>query len=198
MLAEVNKQTSDPSAYYAAQDAWVQTYTGIAYPFLEPHPDYIDIEDIAQALSKQCRFSGHVREFYSVAQHCVIGSYHVPAEYALEFLMHDATEAYLVDIPRPIKYSGWVGRYIELEELQWKAIAEKFNLAAELPKCVKEVDNRMLMTEQRDLMGRQAKPWADKAEPLEKTIYPVPPLAAYIQFIARFKKLMRERKQSVA
>lgn len=180
---------------YSAADAWIQTYTGVAFPILNPTPDFIEIADIAHALSNLCRFAGHTRSFYSVAQHSILVSKIVPPEFALEGLMHDAPEAYVVDLPRPLKHSGMVDGYHEIEGRVWAAIAKKFDLSYVLPKCVKEADTIMLLTEQRDLMGRQAKPWADKATPLECHILPCPPEAAKERFMARFTKLVRERKQ---
>ena len=86
-----------------SKPGWVQTVTGKAFYPLKPDPSLISIEDIAWALSMQCRFAGHVLHFYSVAEHCVYISNSVPMEDALWGLLHDATEAYLTDVPRPLK-----------------------------------------------------------------------------------------------
>src|SRR5262249_40410739 len=89
----------------AAQSrAWIRTYPcGVHATPLQPTTAMLRIEDIAQGLAHECRFNGHVREFYSVAEHCVRVSWLVPQAFALEGLLHDASEAYLKDVPSPLK-----------------------------------------------------------------------------------------------
>src|ERR1017187_10636100 len=77
----------------------ITTFSGIHFWPLLPNPADIRIEDIAHALSNQCRFAGHAREFYSVAEHSVRVSQLCPPEDALWGLLHDASEAYLTDVP---------------------------------------------------------------------------------------------------
>ncbi|MCD3082574.1 deoxyribonucleoside 5-monophosphate phosphatase [Salmonella enterica subsp. enterica serovar Enteritidis] len=83
--------------------SFIQTLSGKQFDYLSATIDDIDIEDIAVALSNICRFSGHLPEFYSVAQHSVLCSQLVSPEFAFEALMHDAAEAYCQDIPAPLK-----------------------------------------------------------------------------------------------
>ena len=110
---------------------WIQTHSGKAfYPFA-PRPDDIDIEDIAHALAHQCRFGGHVSKFYSVAQHCVLIARVLHAQgfdkrTILAGLLHDATEAYLVDLPSPVK--NMLPGYRDAENRLAAVIAEKFDL----------------------------------------------------------------------
>jgi hypothetical protein len=85
---------------------WMQTFTGRAFYPLDPRPEDIDPVDIAHALSLICRYGGHSSRFYSVAEHCVLMSHAVAPEHALWALLHDATEAYLGDMIRPLKRSG--------------------------------------------------------------------------------------------
>lgn len=134
-------------------EAWIQTATGLKYPLLNPQPSDFNIRDIARALSHVCRFSGHCTEFYSVAQHSFLCSLMVDLPHRLDALMHDASEAYLGDVSRPLKHSPVMAGYRELEILTEQRIAEQFGLNFPFPPCVKEVDNRMLMTERRDLLG---------------------------------------------
>jgi len=176
-------------------DCRIQTYTGIYFDVLEPNPNDVNIEDIAHAISNQCRFTGHVKTFYSVAEHSVRASYLVPKELALCALMHDATEAYLVDLPSPIKRHSELGKYFRpIENTLWQAIATHFNLPLEIPKEVHDVDNIMLLTEKRDLMDGNkgmsdyARKWVvgDGLEPLETTIVPCLPETAEKAFLIRF------------
>jgi hypothetical protein len=134
---------------------WLELQSGKRWYVMDPQAKDVDIQDIASALSKVCRFGGHTRHFYSVAQHCVLGAEMIKADLrnskaAFHFLLHDASEAYLVDIPRPVKQL--MPTYKELEDMTQQVIAEKFNLDFPFPAYVHEVDNRMLVTEQRDLL----------------------------------------------
>lgn len=123
------------------------TYTGKVIYVMDPNPDDICIEDIAHALSNTCRYSGHCRQFYSVAEHCVNVSYMVPKEYALLGLLHDSAEAYLTDIPRPFKRE--IPGYESIEDKVLRAILKSFNIPfTDLPKEVKVADNCILGIEQ--------------------------------------------------
>lgn len=136
---------------------WIQTYTGRKFDPTNPEPEDVDIVDIAHALANNCRFTGHTHKHYSVGQHSVLGSYIVPPEYALHFLLHDASEAYLSDISKPVKRV--LPDYREMEwKVQW-AIMEKFGLNGKLPGVVKLVDSLMCFTEKRDLMGKEPADW---------------------------------------
>lgn len=131
--------------------AWIRTYTGRnVYP-LAPHEDDIDIEDIAHALSMQCRFGGHTREFYSVAQHCVLMCERVRGVYgdqdALAVLLHDASEAFLVDFVRPVKEV--MPGYAAAEDRLMKVINSKYGVVIDARKAamIKELDNAILYDE---------------------------------------------------
>jgi hypothetical protein len=104
--------------------------------------DMIMIDDIAHALSQQCRFGGHLPEYYSVAQHSVIISYIVPDHLKMAALLHDAAEAYVLDIPRPIKVN--LPGYKEMEERILKLIFQKFDLDYALMQEIKAFDDSML------------------------------------------------------
>lgn len=118
-------------------------HTGILFDVFNPKESDIDIEDISHALSNLCRYGGHCPKFYSVAQHCVLCSYQpgTPQE-RLEFLLHDASEAYLIDLPRPIKRN--MPNYIEIEEKLLKVIFGHYKLNYPLSKKVHEVDDLIL------------------------------------------------------
>lgn len=106
--------------------SYIQTLSGKHFNYLDIQHDDIVIEDIATALSHLCRFAGHLPEFYSVGQHSVLTSHLVPQEFALEALLHDAAEAYLQDIPSPLK--RLLPDYQVIEARVDAAIRQKFGL----------------------------------------------------------------------
>ena len=146
----------------------------------------MNIEDIASSLSKQCRFGGHCSRFYSVAEHSVLVSHCVPAEHALAALLHDATEAYCVDVPRPLKMM--LEGYAEIEARIWHAVAYRFSLPLDLPQCVKDADNAVLMAEKQALMPNSSGQWPDVA-PAPVKISAFGPDNARLYFMARFAAL---------
>lgn len=123
----------------------IEILGGVFIDVLNPDPDAIHIEAIAHALAQQVRFAGHCIRPFSIAEHSINVSYVVPPEDALAGLMHDATEAFLVDIPTPIK--RLLPRYYEIEENLYQVIATKYGLPGQLPESVKEADARMAITE---------------------------------------------------
>lgn len=148
---------------------WMQTVSGKAVWPLDPRPEEIDLEDIAHALSMQCRYAGHCRKFYSVAEHSVLLSRAMPTvELKRWALLHDATEAYLVDLPRPVKRN--MPYYAVAEEYLMAAIAERFGLSGEMPPEVKDADNRILVDEMRQLMRTPPMAWDIPDEPLGVSI----------------------------
>lgn len=117
----------------------ILTYTGKRVHLLEPDPDTIFIEDIAHHLSMQNRFNGATAYPYSVAAHSLyMAKYLVEPEYALQALMHDATEAYIGDMVKPLKDS--MPEFEEVEAVLWEVLAEKYELPPELHESVHEAD----------------------------------------------------------
>ncbi len=169
---------------------WLQTYTGRAFYPLDPDPDSIVIEDIAHALSLQCRFTGHVRTFYSVGEHSVRLSLIVPMADRLWGLMHDASEAYMVDLARPIKRHSELGTiYKQIEAGLMRAICQRFGLPPQEPASIEQADRTMLVTEKRDLLGPEPRPWTHQDEPLADQIHPWTSAAAESCFLDRFIRL---------
>lgn len=167
---------------------WMQTYTGRRFYPLDPRPDEIDPADIAHALSMLCRYAGHVDRFYSVAEHCVLMSEAVAPEHALAALLHDATEAYVVDVPRPLK--RYLPDYRDIEDRVWYAIARRFGLELEVPAAVKEVDTRILLTERDALMPNTRYSWAqDGMVPLPVSIEAWSPGEAEGRYLSRLEEL---------
>lgn len=132
-------------------NAYLETHGGLMLDVLNPKPEGISIEAIAHGLAHICRFGGHTIRHYSVAEHSVWVSQLVPPEFALQGLMHDATEAYLCDLPSPIK-KLWPEYYV-MEAKLHAVIAEKFGFSPEMPDEVKTADARICITEKIALIG---------------------------------------------
>lgn len=129
----------------------IRTFTGIYMNVFEPTPEMINIEDIAHALAQQPRFGGHLPQRYSVAQHSINCSYLAETfEEKLDAIMHDASEAYLLDIPRPIKQR--LTNYKEIENKLMLMIAEKFGFQYPMTEAIKQIDEQMLECEWHYLM----------------------------------------------
>lgn len=114
----------------------------------DPRPDEIHIDDIARQLSRLCRFGGGNRRWLSVAEHCWICSQIVPEEVALEALLHDASEAYIGDVIRPMKYLPIYGDiYLKVEAGIERCVADRFNLQYPWPKDVRWADEAVVGAE---------------------------------------------------
>lgn len=165
---------------------WMQTASGKQFWPLDPRVDEIDIEDIAHALSMQCRYAGHCLQFYSVAEHCCHISDACSSEHALWGLLHDASEAYLTDVIRPIKSS--LTGYKAIEQRLMACICERFGLPIEQPEIVSELDRRILGNECTGVMALPPVPWKTTDNPLPNLKY-LPcwhPSMARQQFLTRF------------
>jgi uncharacterized protein len=170
------------------EGAWMTTFTGKKFHFLNPQPDEIDIVDIAHHLSLLCRFTGAVRSFYSVAEHSIRVAQIVPRGLELAALLHDAAEAYINDISRPVKYSHKIE---ETEKIISRAIGSKFGVDFSDPR-IKQADNVLLATEARDLMPNTFG-WAELPEPLSKRIYPHNSAFAEGIFLGMFNFYLSEK-----
>ena len=176
--------------------SWIQTISGVAFDLVDSVKQEYRIEDIAHALSNLCRFNGHTREFYSVAQHSVLVSYtvelavfdqqeQIPIESrggpeaveelriaGLWGLLHDASEAYLGDVTSPLKTALRktpfdVSTYDRLEAQIMSGVCLAFGLPPVQPALVREMDLRILATERRDVMRANcARDWQLRYEPL--------------------------------
>jgi len=170
------------------------------FHFDNPEASTFEISDIAHALSLLCRFTGHVREFYSVAQHCTLASYLVPNELALPTLLHDSAEAFINDLSSPLKHC--LPEYMALEKRVEAAVFEKLGVAEYfIPKMhpyIKHADLVMLATEQRDLMPPAAHEWAvlHGIEPARDPIRPWGPVDAAWRFLARYEDLTFARQRT--
>ena len=174
----------------------MQTYTGEVFDFANPTPDMINIRDIAHALSLTCRYGGHCVSHYSVAQHSV----HClecarrdmqSMEVKKWALLHDASEAYIGDLPRAPK--SLLPCFQALEDMIHQVIAERFNLSWPMPPQVKAYDNAVLIAE-RDTVLPAINPelWApyDHLEPAIVRIRPAwDALYAETRFLNAFESL---------
>jgi 5'-deoxynucleotidase YfbR-like HD superfamily hydrolase len=158
---------------------FIETFSGRTFAPLHPNFADVRIEDVAHALSNQCRYSGHCRFHYSVAEHSVRVAELLAAEgedtvTQLWGLLHDASEAYLVDLPTPLKLDPlFASVYRRAERRLMRAVCKRFSLPEREPAAVREADRRMLATEVRDLMHGDrdywkkidAVPWHDRIRP---------------------------------
>src|SRR5664280_563271 len=152
-------------------DGSITTFSGIRFWPMLPNPADIRIEDIAHALINQCRFGGHAREFYSVAEHCVRVSQNCRPEDALWGLLHDASEAYLSDVPSPMKELPEFEAYRAAERNLQGTIAARFGLSTEQPRSVTEADRAVLGIEIRDLLRPSGSPQPERpAQKIKLTI----------------------------
>lgn len=168
----------------------VFTFSGAFIHPLKPDPELIRIEDIAHSLANQCRFTGHVRKFYSTAQHSVYVSRIVPAEWKLWGLLHDASEYLMSDIASPVKWQTEFGKvYREAEDAITLVICERFGLRTDLgtkPPEVARADKLTLWAEVRDLMPMDP---PEGAEAWETQIRPWLPEEAEARFLDQFNEL---------
>ncbi len=174
---------------------WIQTFTGRKFHPLDPRAEDLEIVDVAHALSHQCRYAGHCRYFYSVAQHSLLVSEHVPAEHALWGLLHDATEAYLVDLPKPLKQAMPI--YGEIEKRLMAVICERWGLPPDEPDAVKLVDRRILADEAKKLLGPVPADWGHTDPPLGIDIVPMTSIEAKWRFLERFEDLLKLRTAGI-
>ena len=142
-------------------EAWIETYTGKQFDLLETTLDMIDIEDIAHSLAGYPRFTMHTKFPYPVGQHTRLGSYLVPKVHALRFLLHDASEAYLGDMSRPLKHFTPIGlAYQKVEKPLQRLIYKKFGIFGPDPDAIHDIDTQMLYAEKKALM--HGAPWPHK------------------------------------
>lgn len=173
--------------------SWMQTASGGKFYFDNPQLDSVKVEDIAHALANICRFGGHCRHHYSVAQHSVLVSMLVPREQALAALFHDASEAYLGDVVHPLKCDWTMADYRALERRVQSTIEAKLNLPLGSTHTaeIKAADLAMLAREREALLPDQETPWdvLEGVEPADINIFPMSPESARELFMLRYQQL---------
>jgi hypothetical protein len=168
---------------------WIHTYTGRKFTPLAPNADDISLEDIAHALSMKCRYSGHCTAFYSVAEHSVLVASKAPPHLALRALMHDAHEAYLVDLAAPLKGAEEFTGVCDVEKRLDKAIAKRFGLPYPIKNQeIDRLDKRILLDEGQTLMLRGTEGWNVTGPALGVNIQALPPHTAKMRFKRAFAR----------
>jgi hypothetical protein len=166
---------------------WMQTFSGRAFWPMDPRPEEICIEDIAHALSQICRYLGHCIRFQSVAEHSVLLYRAVPQELKRAALMHDSPEAYVVDLPRPIK--PFIRQYKYVERDVAEAIKKKYKIDDLYPPALAKYDTRILVDEQQQNMAPPPMPWESAdLEPLGVKLEFWSPQVAEIMFLSAFRE----------
>lgn len=204
--ADIATTTFGPlDKYVAANDNvpqrhgdWMQTYSGRKFWPMDPRPEEVHIEDIAHALSLQCRYAGHCIQFYSVAEHSCHVALWLLREYgpmtAMYGLLHDASEAYLVDVPRPVK--PYLVGYKDAETRVQDAVHVRFGLGVGMPKAVKEADDRIIADE---LVNLRPMEWhARFNDPLGVKIGCWKPDAAEDEFLSTYVMIERRLGRAAA
>jgi hypothetical protein len=195
-VSEPEPRDAPVEVHESARGDWMQTFTGRAFFPLDPRPGDIDILDIAHGLSMLCRYNGHVSRFYSVAEHCVLMSRAVAPENALWALLHDATEAYVGDMIRPLKRQ--IPQYAAAEDAIMAAICYRFGLDYACPAEVKAADTRILRDEREALLGPAPLPWlsVENVEPLGVPVTGWGPARAEWEYLRGFEQLTGGPSQS--
>lgn len=157
-----------PTLSLSEERFYIQTYTDRKFFFDDIAGHDFSIVDIAHALSLNARWTGHTKFFYPVGMHCIKASYEAPPRHALGALLHDANEAYLHDMPSPLKW--WLASqgfdvFVKMEHEIDEAIFRFFGVPYPMAPEIKEVDRRLLSTEKRDLMP--GKPYSDSLAPYD-------------------------------
>jgi hypothetical protein len=152
-----------------ATDPWIQTHTGRRFRLLHPDPADIEPVDIAHALSQLCRFGGHTYRFCSVGAHSLLVAALVPPHLSASALLHDATEAYLVDLPKPLK--SLLPAYSVIEQSTALAISARFSrLGAPIQfdhPAIHEADRLALVTEAHYLLGPKPDSWGPEFDGID-------------------------------
>jgi len=176
---------------------FISTYSGFKFYVEECNIQDIPMLDVAQALSMNCRFNGHIAEFYSIAEHSVLVSNLVAPENALWGLLHDYAEAFISDIPRPFKTS--IAGHDEFEEAIMAKVIDHFNLAPNMPDDVAYIDEHICAAEAR-VLAKVVPDWVqhyDESVCKPEYIQALRPRLARAAFMDRFHELTGFKRELV-
>jgi len=165
---------------------YIRLRSGKKFRYSQPRAEDVDIEDVAHNLAHMCRFTGATKQFYSVAEHCVVASWMAPQGLEFDCLMHDAQESLVGDVNSILK--RLLPDYRRIEMSVTEVLADKFGYSHPMHPDVKEVDMRMLVTEMKQLL------WPEDAdelpyEPYLRTLFCWEPIRAREEFLMRFQDL---------
>lgn len=166
---------------------WIMLGSGRPFRPFAPDPADIDIADIARALSRICRYGAQTSRFYSVAEHSCLVADFVPAGLRLAALLHDAAEAYLGDIPRPIKKHSDMAGWRIAEERVEAAIAQRFGLPATMDPVIKDIDDRIILDEWNALMPATDLDIGVSGARLEVQFFGWDPATAEAEFLHKYE-----------
>jgi 5'-deoxynucleotidase YfbR-like HD superfamily hydrolase len=167
----------------------ISLLNGGHFDYEAPERSRYGIEDIARGLCKMPRFSGQTNRTYTVAQHCVLVSKLVPEEHALEGLLHDGAEAFMADLPSPLK--RMLPGYVELEKRAEADMCKRFKMKFPFHPCIKEADIRVFLAERRDMQPCVTEVCYEGYEPYPNKIIAWDSHMSYIYFMRRFKELTK-------
>jgi len=179
--------------------SWIRTYTGGRFYFEELSRNVFDIKDIAHSLANTSRFNGHTKKFYSVAQHSTHVMEYVPHWARYPALLHDAAEAYIGDIPRPLKQLLSISAPYQMDDYEdeilqriLKSLHPELMPLGPWVDVVKEADDRMLLTEARDLLSKGTNGFDTSIEPYFLPVIPYSPEFAEEEFLRCYNQLINE------
>lgn len=184
----MNLMHGDVAAVNVATGPTIMLASGHLFDFLDPHNSEFTIEDVAHGLSLICRYTGQCRAFYSVAEHSLLVS-DIATDYRYEALLHDAAEAFIGDVTRPLKQL--LPEYKRIETVVEDAVIERFGLDRNYRATVKAADLRVLAAEQVQVMAPGTADWAAKAgiEPAPIIVQFLSPDVARRSFLERYERL---------
>lgn len=197
LYAALNRDLGRADHSFGRSGDWLQTFTGRQFFPMDPRPDEVFIEDIAHSLSMQCRYAGHCLRFYSVAEHSVLLTRYfrqkgAPLTTQLWALLHDASEAYLVDVPRPVK--PYLEGYRQAEAAVMRAICERFGLPIDMPEEVHAADGAIIGDERFNMAPCVAE-WYATGSGLGVFLRNWTPEVAESEFLDEFHRIQRARQE---
>jgi|ERR1700728_2316114 hypothetical protein len=169
----------------------IMLHSGARFDFCAPSSSNFTIEDIAHGLGNLCRYAGQCRDFYSVAEHSILVS-DTAVGFEFEALLHDAAEAFLGDITRPLKQM--LPDYRKIEKNVQQVVFDRFGLPRNINPSIKQADLRVLAAEQSQIMPEGTDAWAREGnvEPAPVVVLHLSPTDAKKAFLERFKVLRSE------